>query len=113
MNGHRKSDECVVPTRSPNKGGGARSSPAEAAEGRRSAKENSQQRNMFRTLGRVRMPNRLRRVRDAARRDRKTKFTALMHHVYPIEGLREAYFRLKRSAAPGVDGVTWQQYGRN
>jgi group II intron reverse transcriptase/maturase len=34
-----------------------------------------------------------------------------MHHVYPIEALREAYFRLKRSAAPGVDGVTWQQYG--
>jgi group II intron reverse transcriptase/maturase len=39
------------------------------------------------------------------------QFTALMHHVYKVDALREAYFRLKRAAAPGVDGETWQHYG--
>jgi group II intron reverse transcriptase/maturase len=35
-----------------------------------------------------------------------------MHHV-TVDLLREAYFALKRNAAPGVDGVTWQEYGEN
>jgi len=39
------------------------------------------------------------------------RFTALLHHVYNLENLREAYFSLKRKAAPGVDRVTWRQYG--
>jgi group II intron reverse transcriptase/maturase len=39
------------------------------------------------------------------------RFTALLHHVYDLEMLREAYFCLKREAAPGVDQVTWRQYG--
>jgi len=39
------------------------------------------------------------------------RFTALLHHVYNLENLREAYFSLKRNAAPGVDQVTWRQYG--
>ncbi|MDF1556444.1 MAG: group II intron reverse transcriptase/maturase [Deferrisomatales bacterium] len=39
------------------------------------------------------------------------RFTALLHHVYDPEMLREAYFRLEREAAPGVDRVTWRQYG--
>jgi group II intron reverse transcriptase/maturase len=41
------------------------------------------------------------------------RFTALMHHIYNPEALREAYFSLKRKAAPGVDGETWQHYGEN
>jgi hypothetical protein len=49
------------------------------------------------------------RVRDAARQRKKEKFTALLHHV-TIELLREAFLALKRRAAPGVDGVTWQDY---
>ena len=36
--------------------------------------------------------------------------TALLHHV-TVDLLRASYFELKRSAAPGVDGVTWQEYG--
>ena len=40
------------------------------------------------------------------------RFTALLHHVYNPEMLREAYFRLKREAAPGVDRVTWRQCGK-
>ena len=41
------------------------------------------------------------------------RFTALLHHVYNLETLREAYFGLKRDAAPGVDGETWQHYGED
>jgi group II intron reverse transcriptase/maturase len=53
----------------------------------------------------------LERVRQAAREDGKLRFTALLHHVYDPAMLREAYFCLKREAAPGVDRVTWRQYG--
>jgi len=49
-------------------------------------------------------------VREAAKRDKKMRFTALLHHVN-VDLLRASYFELKRSAAPGVDGVTWQEYG--
>jgi group II intron reverse transcriptase/maturase len=49
-------------------------------------------------------------VRAAARRDKKQKFTALLHHV-SVDLLRASYEALNKSAAPGVDGVTWQQYG--
>ena len=51
-------------------------------------------------------------VREAAKRDKKMRFTALLHHVNP-ELLRASYFELKRQAAPGVDGMTWHEYGRN
>ncbi len=45
------------------------------------------------------------------RRKKGERFTALFHHIYDVEGLRAAYYALKRSAAVGVDGQTWQQYG--
>jgi retron-type reverse transcriptase len=48
-------------------------------------------------------------VREAARRNRKERFTALLHHV-TVELLRESFYALKRQAASGVDGVTWVQY---
>jgi group II intron reverse transcriptase/maturase len=117
MNEHGKSDRRVVPTKSPNKGvgerpqGSARPKPAEAVEGRRLAKSNPQQRIMFRTQRRVRMSPDLERIRQAASRDRKMRFTALFHHVYRLETLKRAYFSLNPKAAPGVDGVTWKQYG--
>src|SRR5467141_2188694 len=37
------------------------------------------------------------------------KFTALLHHL-TVDLLRESFYSLKRKAAPGVDGVTWQEY---
>jgi len=58
-------------------------------------------------------PSDLDRIRHVAKKDRKAKFTALMHHVYDIERLRRAYWSLERKAAAGVDGVTWQSYGEN
>ena len=54
----------------------------------------------------------LERIRQAAARDRTLRFTTLWHHVYNVDRLREEYFRLKPTAAPGVDGQTWQQYGQ-
>jgi group II intron reverse transcriptase/maturase len=51
-------------------------------------------------------------VRKAAKRDKKMRFTALLHHITP-EMLRDSYFELKRMAAPGVDGVTWHAYGQD
>jgi len=51
------------------------------------------------------------RIRQAACRDKKLRFTTLWHHVYNIDHLREAYFSLNRNAAPGVDGETWRHYG--
>jgi RNA-directed DNA polymerase len=50
-------------------------------------------------------------VRQAAKRDRKQRFTALLHHVYDVERLRQAYLALKRDAAAGIDGETWRHYG--
>ena len=59
------------------------------------------------------LPNSLERIRQAASRDQELRFTTLWHHVYDADRLWEAYFRLKRKAAPGVDGETWQHYGEN
>jgi retron-type reverse transcriptase len=52
----------------------------------------------------------LERVRHAARQRKKEKFTALLHHV-SIELLHQSFLALKRQAAAGIDGVTWQDYG--
>ena len=43
----------------------------------------------------------------------RARFTTLWHHVYDVDRLREAYFGLTRKSAPGVDGVTWQAYGKD
>jgi group II intron reverse transcriptase/maturase len=51
----------------------------------------------------------LQRVREVARRNRRARFTALLHHV-TADLLRESFYALKRHAAPGVDGLTWEQY---
>jgi hypothetical protein len=42
--------------------------------------------------------------------DKEARFTALLHHV-DVDRLRAAYGALKPKAAPGVDGVTWEDYG--
>jgi group II intron reverse transcriptase/maturase len=108
MNGHGKSDRPAVPVKSPNNAGPPA---AEGTEGRGLAKGNLQQQNAPRTPSRTSALSALERVRQAARRDRKAKFTALLHHIYDPEALRAAYFNLKKEAAPGVDGETWRHYG--
>ena len=102
-----ESDEQVVPAKCPNKG---EQTPAEGVEGSCSTKGNIDGANTNRAQDRGIVSRGLVGVRQAARRDKKQKFTALLHHV-TIELLEDSYASLKRKAAPGVDGVTWQQYG--
>jgi group II intron reverse transcriptase/maturase len=112
MNGRGKSDRSVVPEKSPNRVDTA--STTEAMEGRDLAKGNPTGSNAFRlTLCRGDAHNALQRVRRAARKDRKQRFTALLHHVYNVERLRDAYLAVERDASAGVDGETWQHYGEN
>jgi len=110
MDGGGKSDRPIVPGKPSNKGRGA-PRPAERVEGRGRAKGNPSQQTKSRTQSRNDLQQKLERVRQAARRDKGLRFTTLWHHVYDVERLREAYFSLKRKAAPGVDGRTWRQYG--
>lgn len=74
------------------------------------AKGNAGEQNAPRTQRRTSVPSALDRVRQAAKRDKAMRFTALLHHV-DVDRLRKAFHALKKDAAPGVDGVTWQQYG--
>jgi group II intron reverse transcriptase/maturase len=107
MHGHGKSDSSIVPTKPPNKAG---QPAAEEVEGRGLAKENASQQNTHRTQCRENgVPSALERVRQAAVRNRKERFSALLHHV-TVDRLREAFLNIKRNAKPGVDGVTWEQY---
>ncbi|MBV9340212.1 MAG: group II intron reverse transcriptase/maturase, partial [Acidobacteria bacterium] len=107
MNGHGKSDSSVIPANSLNK---AEEPAAEAREGRELAKGNSPEHNAFRTQGREDAPSALERVRQAATRDKKQRFTALFHHIYDVERLRAAFYATKKDAAAGVDGETWEHY---
>jgi group II intron reverse transcriptase/maturase len=84
---------------------------AEGMEGRGLAKGNPQQPNAPRTPSRTGAPSALERVRQVAERDKQMRFTTLLHHIYNVDHLRRAYYALKREAAPGIDGETWQHYG--
>lgn len=110
MDGRGKSDRPIQPEKPSNK---APERAAETAEERGLAEGNSPERNALRTQSRESALSALERVRQAARRDRKQRFTALLHHVYDIDRLRTAYHGLTRNAAAGVDGETWRAYGDN
>jgi group II intron reverse transcriptase/maturase len=84
-------------------------SSAESEEGRPLIKENAGQPNTYPTQSGKRVSQGLAGVRKAARDNKEMKFTALLHHL-TIDLLRESFYSLKRRAAPGVDGVTWQEY---
>src|SRR6516164_9072626 len=107
MHGEGKSDGCIVPKKPPNKDGLPTS--AEGVEGRQPTKGNTLPQAPCRTQSRVDGSSGLQRVREAARRDKRARFTALLHHV-TVDLLRDSFYALKREAAPGVDGVTWQEY---
>src|SRR6202163_4936922 len=107
-NGPGKSDSPAVPEKFPNKVGKPM---AEGMEGRGLAKGNLPQQNASRTPSRKDAPSALERGRQAAGKDKKLQFTALLHHIYNLDTLRMAYFSLKKESAPGVDGETWRHYG--
>ena len=106
MNGPEKSDSAIVDMKPANKAGRPA---AERVEPRAGTKGNAGQPHTQRTQGRASVSQGLDRVRHAARQWKKEKFTALLHHV-TIDLLRESFLALKRRAAPGVDGVTWEDY---
>jgi hypothetical protein len=109
----RESDGVIVLSRQANHAADDVPDAAESAEGRTPTEGNAERPRLApdpvpgkrRGMGRW-------GVREAARRDQETRFTALLHHVTP-ELLRASFFDLKRNAAPGVDGVTWREYRRD
>ena len=102
--GHRESHSGIVPTKWSNTGQGG---PKEIVEGRPLTKENAAEPNPYRMQSRESGPSGLDRVREAAQKDKQLRFTAPLHHI-TIDLLRSSYYDLKRQAAAGVDGVTWQ-----
>ena len=106
-----ESDGLVVPTKRANKAD-AYALAAESAEGRRSTKGNAPQAHSCRTQSRGGESQGLWRVRQAARRDRRMRFTALLHHITP-QLLRASYWELNHQAVPGIDGETWWEYGKH
>jgi group II intron reverse transcriptase/maturase len=83
---------------------------AEVVEGRPETKENIMESNTQPTQSGARVYQGLQGVRQRARSNKQERFTALLHHITP-QLLLESYYALKRRAAPGVDGMTWQEYG--
>jgi len=108
-NGSGESYSAIVPMKRSNESQGG---PQEVVEGRTLTEENAEQPNSNRTPSRTNGSSGLDRVRQAARGNKQLKFTALLHHIN-IDLLRSSYYRLKRQAAPGVDGVVWQEYGED
>ena len=109
-NDRRKSDRPVVVTKPSNK---ATEVAAERMERRGLAKGKTPRQNTDRTLDRIIVQSALGRIRQAAVKDKRQRFTGLMHHIYNLSMLREAYYGLKRDAAPGIDGETWREYGED
>src|SRR5258707_15106023 len=109
MHEREKSDTSIVvkkPANNPGQLG------AESVEQRGVAEGNTVEPRTRRTRSRERVPQGLDRVRQAAKARKKERFTALLHHV-SVGLLKDAYSWLKRNAAPGVDGVTWQDYAQD
>src|SRR4051794_10744178 len=106
MHGREKSDLAIVAAKPANNDG--RPS-AELVERRAGAEGNAGQDRTRRAQDRASVSQGLDRVRHVARQRKKERFTALLHHVTPNR-LRTAFFALRRQAAPGVDGLTWQAY---
>jgi RNA-directed DNA polymerase len=101
-----ESDHAIVPVNLSNNG---EPSPAEIGEGSAGTKENAGPSSTHPTQSGVRVSQGLAGVRQAAKERKQEKFTALLHHL-TLDLLRDSYYALKRQAAPGVDGVTWQEY---
>jgi RNA-directed DNA polymerase len=107
MDDREKSDGLVVPGKLANNAqGGA----AESVEGSGPAKGNTASETRPGHGAGQGVLSELGRVRRVAQTDKEARFTALLHHV-DVDRLRAAYFALRPRAAPGVDGVTWTDYG--
>src|SRR6266849_538887 len=106
MSAMEQSDLPEVARKRANK---AASAAAEPVERRGGAKENADLQSMVRTQSREAVSQAQARIREAVTRNRQGKLTALLHHI-DVDVLRASFFGLKKSAAPGVDEVTWADY---
>src|SRR5262245_8456276 len=106
MHGRGKSDPAIGAVKPANK---AAPTAAESVEQRPGAEGNASQQSTCRAQDRESVLQALERIRNAARQRKEEKFTSLTHHI-SIAMLRMAFFALRRDAAPGVDGLTWQTY---
>jgi group II intron reverse transcriptase/maturase len=106
MHGREKSDSAIIATKPTNKAGRPAAEPVERRAG---TKGNADQQSTRRAQNRESVSQALERVRQAARKRKKERFTALFHHL-SVDLLRLSFFALKRDAAPGVDGLTWRDY---
>ena len=106
MHDREKSDSAIVATKPTNKAGRPAAEPVERRAG---TEGNAGQQRTCRAQDRESVSQALDRVREAARQRKKERFTTLLHHV-SHEALRLSFFALRRDAAPGADGVTWQDY---
>jgi RNA-directed DNA polymerase len=104
-----ESDDAIVPKKRRNKAD--QKLAAETGEGRASAEGNAKRTLLAPDTVPGKRGMGLLGIRLAAKRDKQLRLTALLHHVTP-ELLRASYLELKRQAAPGVDGMTWREYGR-
>jgi RNA-directed DNA polymerase len=107
MHDRGESDGPVVPAKLPNN---AQGRAAEVVEGRGSPEGNAASATRSGLSAGQSAPSGLDRVRQVARKDKDVRFTALLHHV-DVDRLRTAYWAVRPKAAPGVDGVTWRDYG--
>lgn len=112
----RESDSPVVSQKRSNNGGEQLSfafAPAEAVEKRGLVKGNEREHPKVRTQRRIALLDRLARIRHVSKNRKAEKLTALLHHVYHTDTLKAAFESLKRTSAPGIDSVTWEQYNEN
>ena len=109
MHDREKSDPAVVAAKPTNNVSVSKTVAAEPVEPRAGTKRNTDGQSTHRAQDRARVSQALDRVRQAARQQKKEKFTALFHHL-SVDLLRESFLALKRNAAPGVDGLTWRTY---
>ena len=109
MHADGESDGTIVPEKQANKGG---TPPlAEPVEERGPTKGNAFRLTAYRTQSRKSVSLELEGVRRVASNDKDVRFTSLLHHVTETL-LRDSYQALNRAAVPGVDDVTWTEYGQ-
>ena len=106
MHALEKSDSAIVAGKPTNK---AERSATEPVEPRAETKGNANQQSTHRTQSRASVTQALERVRKAASKRKKERFTALLHHI-SVEHLEAAFFELQKNVAAGVDGRTWRAY---
>ena len=109
MNGHEKSGPAIVAVKPTNN---TERSVAEPVEREAGAEGNAEQVDTPRTPSREGASHGLDRVRKTARERKKERFTALLHHI-TVAALEAAFRELRKDAAPGIDGVTWEDYEKD